>query len=252
MTDTSKKFYVYVHKYASGPKKGQVFYVGKGSGDRWKIVSRRSQYWNNIKRKYGITSEILIHFDSEVCAFSLEVAIISFIGRSNLCNMTDGGEGTHGFVRSEEFKVEMSNKRRGRLNPMYGRTGSKNPFYGKKHSMETIDNMSGANNHFYGVYGVDHPRFGIPHTDETKRKISKSNSGRKLSGEHKQKITNGMLGKGLMPVVTDCGMTFKGRKFAVEWLRRNGHPKANGSSITQCCKGKLNTAYGFGWSYKDE
>ena len=33
------------------------------------------------------------------------------------------------------------------------------------------------------------------------------------------------------------------------WLRINGFPKAAHQSITSCCKGKRDTAYGFKWRY---
>ena len=41
-----KKFYVYVHRYASGPRGGQVFYVGKGDGRRAFVKSGRNIKWS--------------------------------------------------------------------------------------------------------------------------------------------------------------------------------------------------------------
>ena len=92
-----KQFYVYVHRYASGPKEGEVFYVGKGSGKR-AYTNRRfcNPHWMNIYNKYGFNAEIVAKFAKEKCSFSFEVALIKHYGRKNLCNMTDGGEGISG------------------------------------------------------------------------------------------------------------------------------------------------------------
>lgn len=106
-----KKYYVYVHKYASGPKDGRVFYVGKGTGRRAWHKSRRNPHWLNIVNKYGFKSEIVLRFDREECAFSFEVVMISFYGMSSLCNMTSGGEG----VRDYTWTVDHRRKYQRRL-----------------------------------------------------------------------------------------------------------------------------------------
>ncbi len=100
-----KKFYVYVHKYASGPKEGKVFYVGKGQRNRaW--VDRRdyNPHWQNTAKKYGFDAEIVTRFGRESCAFSFERALIEFYGRDNLVNMTDGGEGCSSIRHSSKSK----------------------------------------------------------------------------------------------------------------------------------------------------
>jgi len=88
-----KRFYVYVHRYASGPREGQVFYVGKGTACRYSRPSCRNLHWNRIVSKYGFVPEKVMYFRGEECALSFEVALIRHYGRKNLCNMTDGGEG---------------------------------------------------------------------------------------------------------------------------------------------------------------
>lgn len=102
-----KKFYVYVHKIASGPNEGKVFYVGKGSGRRAGRTSGRSLWWKRTSDKYGFTHHIIAHFHNEECAFSFERALIAFYGRENLCNMADGGEGASGAKRSPEHLAKM-------------------------------------------------------------------------------------------------------------------------------------------------
>lgn len=126
-----KQFYVYMHRYASGPKQGEVFYVGKGMGGRavWKYD--RNTYWKRVSAKYGYTVHILTRFHNEECAFSLERALIAFYGRSNLCNMTDGGDGVRGYTFTDEVKRKMS----------MSMSGEKHHMFGKKHSKESIEKM---------------------------------------------------------------------------------------------------------------
>jgi len=67
-----KPFYVYAHRYAAGPKKGQVFYVGKGRDERLKRKNGRNPHWENVVNKYGYEFDILKRFSEEKCAFTFE------------------------------------------------------------------------------------------------------------------------------------------------------------------------------------
>ena len=74
-----------------------------------------------------------------------------------------------GMTFTEEHKKNLSKSRKGRF------CGKNNPFYGKKHSLETIKKLSknaklriGSNNPFYGRI----------HNQETKLKVSIANKGR--------------------------------------------------------------------------
>lgn len=91
-----KDFYVYTHIYASGPKEGKAFYVGKGKGNRYKSTRDRSEYWKRLSSKYGVYCKIINSGMNERCAFTLEKILIKSIGRENLCNLTDGGDGVTG------------------------------------------------------------------------------------------------------------------------------------------------------------
>jgi hypothetical protein len=134
----SKKFYVYVHRYASGPKQGDVFYVGKGSNRRALVANRHSNpHWQNVVNKYGFVSEIVIRFQSEACAFSFERAFIKQYGRENLCNLTDGGEGISG-----------SDCKKGKRHHMYD---------SKEYSFCHLDHgvFTGTRFDFYTTFGLD-------------------------------------------------------------------------------------------------
>jgi hypothetical protein len=99
-------------------------------------------------------------FSNETCAFSFERALISFYGRDKLCNLTDGGEGSSGAVRTSYHKDKYS----------ASKIGHKNPMHGKHHTPETKVKMSTSR------IGKK-PSLGMHHTSEFKEKLSKRMSG---------------------------------------------------------------------------
>ena len=67
----NNRFYVYVHK-----ADGKIFYIGKGTGNRYKDRNGRSKEWNEIVNKSFFTSEIIKGELSENEAFNLESHLI--------------------------------------------------------------------------------------------------------------------------------------------------------------------------------
>lgn len=171
-------FYVYLHIRKDN---GIPFYVGKGSGNRAKQKKARNDWWWNIVNKYGYDIIFLGEDLTEKESFDLECYWIKRIGRrelglGTLVNLSDGGEGNSGNKWTEEQKKQISIDRKGRLpwntgkkcpqlkgekNGMFGRVKEQNPFFGKKHSEESIKIMSEkSKNQIY--------------TDEVKRKMSEN------------------------------------------------------------------------------
>ena len=148
-------FYVYIHFRKDNL---QPFYVGKGKNIRFKEKKGRNEYWKRIVNKYGYFPQVMENNLTEEQAFVKEKFYIEVLGRENLCNMTDGGEGTSGVIRSQESKKKMSESMK----------GEKHNMYGKKH------------------------------TEETKKKMSESRKGKKYTEELKKKIANSLKVKGLM------------------------------------------------------
>jgi len=96
------KFYVYAHKKKTD---GKIFYIGKGCGKR-AYKKDRSEWWKNTVSKHGYTVEILSDGLLEEDAFELEEFVISEL-KGQLCNMTNGGEGSSGLKHSEEAKAKL-------------------------------------------------------------------------------------------------------------------------------------------------
>lgn len=174
----SPLFYVYVHFTIDD---GSIFYVGKGRGERYKSYKKRSDWWVNKARKHGVYPEVLWMFNNEVCALSMEVALIKFIGKNLLVNITDGGDGVSGMKKSEaqklhlsemkkklwrdpEYRKEQSERVIGSKNPMYGKHGPNHPSFGKTSKLKGVKRpdhsalMSGSNhpNHDPSIHEFIH------------------------------------------------------------------------------------------------
>jgi hypothetical protein len=193
--------------------KNTPFYIGIGSDSNYQRAyncTSRNVFWKRITNKTNYRVEIMLDdlTREEVC--EKEKEFIEIYGRSNLgkgelCNLTNGGDGSNGVLFDEARKKKISEKY----------SGEKNPFYGKNHSEETINKLKhlaqnrspetnkkiadknrnkiisndirlkisnatkGEKNHF----------FGKKHTEETKKKISEKAMGRKVSNEIKQKLS---------------------------------------------------------------
>lgn len=106
------RYYTYAHRFGSGPNEGEIFYIGKGTGDRaWATneSQRSNDHWQNTYKKYGRTVEILEDNLTEEKAFELEIGWISKLGRRDLgtgllVNKTPGGEGGF-YYDPEKLKV---------------------------------------------------------------------------------------------------------------------------------------------------
>jgi group I intron endonuclease len=134
-------------------------------------VSRSVRPLQNAIKKYGkdnFTIEVLAKATSLEELSQLEKHFIKELNTRNKdigYNLTEGGEGVSGYIPTKEVRerISLSQKKRFKDRPesnyMKGRVGELSPFYGKKHSEETIQIMSlsklGENNPFHGHA---HPR----------------------------------------------------------------------------------------------
>jgi hypothetical protein len=142
------------------PDNKEVYYVGIGNKEiRAYHKGSRSDIWKRYYNKYGLLVDILCKNISIEEAKNIEKYLISFYGKNQLCNRTDGGEGFFGGKHSEETKLKIINANKGR-----------------KASEETKLKMSlsskGHNRRPKGTW---------KQSDESKSKISNSVKGKKKS-----------------------------------------------------------------------
>jgi hypothetical protein len=145
-------FYVYEHIRKDT---GAVFYIGKGRGGRHCSKRDRNQYWHNVVNKAGgFDSRVVIEDQSEELILLAEIEKISQLRMLGvtLVNLTDGGEGITGLKHSEESKLAMSQKLKGKSH---------------KHTPESIEKIRQANT-------------GVVFSDERKEKLRQKALGRKM------------------------------------------------------------------------
>jgi len=159
------------YTYAYLRKDKTPYYIGKGKGRRLYTKSG-----NEIKLPKEKSRIIFLKQNlTEEEAFKHEIYMIAVFGRKDLGtgilrNKTNGGEGSSGLIRSEEFKRKMSKIHKGKIL--------------SKEQKQILDE------HRVKV-----------HSSESKEKMSKSkignkwNVGRKLSKEHIEKIRQANLNK---------------------------------------------------------
>ena len=93
----------------------EIFYVGKGCGNRYKQVSKRNQKFKDYYENNECAVRIIKSFETEEEAFNFEhIRIIELKAQSQcFCNIDDGGSGGVSFVWNEEMREYKS-----QYNPM--------------------------------------------------------------------------------------------------------------------------------------
>lgn len=167
-------FYVYAYirsKDSETAKSGTPYYIGKGKRDRaWKKGKKEVLPPNDPKDIVIISSGI-----TEMWSFILERRLIRWYGRKDtgsgiLRNKTDGGEGSHGLVKTEYWcsnhSKMMKETMKGKPSPMHGRKNTEEHInkrmkahIGAKRTEETCKNISLAR---MGV-STPHPKVICPH-----------------------------------------------------------------------------------------
>lgn len=140
---------------------GDIFYIGIGNKKRAYNKKSRPKHWNNIVNKYGYTVEIIAEDLSKEDACELEIFLISLYGRrdlgkGNLINLTDGGDGN--LNPSDEWREKASLR------------------------------VKGENNYFFNnpLFGESNGNFGNYWTEEQKNVMSEKKKGTKASTKTKK------------------------------------------------------------------
>lgn len=162
---------MYFYTYLWLRENGIPYYIGKGYGQR----AFTSKY-HNVHRPTDISRIVVLSRNSEHEAFATEKELIRNWGRLDngtgcLRNLTDGGEGTVGALRSEQWIAKLVARQNG-----------------KRFSEQRRKNISRA------CMGRESPRKGITLSLETRQKLSQALRGKPLSDSQRQRISEGMRG----------------------------------------------------------
>ena len=168
-------------------------------------------------------------------------------------NICDGGEGTSGYVFTEDDKQKMRLAHMGKKHTKEERIKIKNALkeYYKTHthhfSQESIEKMRQTKKSQNRV-GKLAWNYGKKLSDETKNKLREANLGKKASQETRQKMSDSSK-KIKVDMLNKNGeyiMTFNSIKEASMFINSSsGH-------ITECAKGLRNTVKNYKWRYSYE
>ncbi|NZD50562.1 NUMOD3 domain-containing DNA-binding protein [Rhizobium leguminosarum] len=222
-------FYVYQWRR---PDTGAIFYVGKGCFVRDAQPKKHNKIVTRIVAKLermGMAPEVerVQSGLTEREAFEIERREIAKYGRINngtgtLANMTDGGEGTSGVIRSMETRAKLSISLMGNTNTI-GRTLSSESrakigatkvgntyFLGKQHSDEARakiadgargnTNMLGKSHSAESRMKMSAAATGKSPSEETRAKLSAANIGKVNSPKTRAKISMANKGKNKPPI----------------------------------------------------
>ena len=191
--------------YVDSKPNGDPLSVGKGCIGRVKTKARESDWHIKTSQKYPEWNRETVFKGSESDCFKLEIALIAHYGRRDLglgtlVNLTDGGDGARGAVRTQETRSKISAAKLGKpMAPetkeklslaMLGRQISKDIVEksaqirrGRKNTPETLLKMS--------IAAKNRP----PISEVTRAKLRIANGGRVMSDEARARMSALRLGK---------------------------------------------------------
>lgn len=204
---TRSDYYIYCYFH---PETGEPCYIGKGRGGRWKahLTSSKNPWLMSIITKFNKQIPYMkIHVGlTNKQANEYEKALIAAIGRDPhgpLVNMTDGGEGTQGWIPTEETKQKIADAARQRLADPVFREQHRRARIGRKASKETREKMSIARRSYKPspetLAKIIAANRGQKRSPEIREKCAAARRGKKLSAEHIAAIVNANLGRKQSP-----------------------------------------------------
>lgn len=214
-------FYVYAHKKGSD---NRVFYVGKGHANRAWNYCQRSEWWERVKEKHGVITEILFETENEEEAYKKEIEIMDKLRLEGhpLVNIYPGGKG------APCREVFCSNGMR------FTSIQEASFFLIEEFGIKTNGNhvSSCANGKIKSAHGFNWSFLKTPSPPVSRRGSSVKSRGVKLFCSN--------------------GKCFDSITLARDWVRENTKYKnASQSTINEASREKGRSAYGFAWSRKD-
>lgn len=254
-----KKYYVYIW-YIDETK--EVFYVGKGTGNRVTSMKNRNPHFKNVRKKYKCSYEIVKYFDNEDEAYAYELKLgneykakeqawccyvlgkadkfISKETRDKISARLKGVKVKRKRILTDEHKEKLRQAHLGKKDSELTKKRKSIALTGHKDTKETKLKKSLA------LTGVKNPMFGKKQSEEHIHKRMEKMIGRKVSEETKAKIglANGKKVAKINPKTNEIENVYNS---VSEASITNG---INSSGIFKCCRGERKTSGGFKWEYQ--
>lgn len=166
--DGERRYYVYGYIRLDT---NTYFYIGKGTGIRYKRIDLRSKHFKNILNTTECVVEIIEDNLTEEEALELEQTLIESLvfeegysiefdhytdkneGFNHLVNNTFGGEGISGYKHTDDTKKKCTHY--GESNGMYGKKGELSPHFGKVYSDDHKNKIKMSNPKRKRVYCIE-------------------------------------------------------------------------------------------------
>lgn len=255
-----QKYYVYIWYLEDS---NEVFYVGKGSGNRVTSMKDRNPHFRHIRNKCKCGYKIVRYFDNEEEAYDYELKLgkeykakgqawcCYVLGKTDkflsnetkkkiaktLKGNTPWNKGKH---ISEEQKEKLRLAHLGRKQSEEIRKRRSIALMGHKVSKDVRRRISESK------IGENNPMFGKRQSEETIRKRVAKMIGHEVSEETRAKIGKSN-GKKVAKIDMETGEILMVYNSASEAARLNN---MNNESISKCCRGERKTSGGFKWQYQ--
>jgi hypothetical protein len=180
----------YVYEYYITPT-NEIFYVGKGCGDRYKTIKGRNKFFLDMYQSHTCDVRLLVTGLSEEEAYFIEYVRIQFLKKyttNRLTNQTDGGDGTRGFKLSESHKLKIAQATKQRWldsdwkSKIIQERHNPDSTYQSKEFKQKISKL---------VQGENNPNYGNHWTNEMKNNLSQ----KKISNGLHKGVKNGRCKK---------------------------------------------------------
>jgi len=232
-----RKFYVYIHRRLSD---GSIFYVGKGTRNRFTSTASRSPAWHKIVKECGFKAIKCSDLMESVCALSYEKALMTAIGIDNLCNVVFGG--SHG-MSGKKFDREVVRKRSEKcMKHVINSDGS--VFTSLKEAaayLRSIGHHKATEAHISSCCkGARHVAFGFSWSMDTNRVPSLIDASSKVNEKTRRRV------------IASNGIIFDSVTVAADWVRSELNIKCGTSDISRCCNGKRKLCGGLEWKYSEQ
>ena len=108
---------------------GEIIYVGKCKGRRYKVKTQRNKFFTDMLRRYNCDSRIVKEFENEKEAFEYEFDYIREMKSKGecVCNIHDGGAGGSGEFWTDELRQQYSERNVMKAEHQRKRMSEKNP-----------------------------------------------------------------------------------------------------------------------------